>query len=676
MTSLSLQQQVQQLREQIEAHNYAYYVLDNPVVSDAQYDDLYRQLVVLEQSHPELITADSPTQRVGDQPLSGFSPVVHNVPMLSLDNAFSDDELAAFNQRALERLAGVTDITYAAEPKMDGLAVNLRYEHGHLVQAATRGDGAVGEDVTHNVRTIRCIPLKLRGADLPDVLEVRGEVFMSKAALAKINQAQLAKGDKAFANPRNAAAGSLRQLDPKITAQRPLSFFCYGWGAISEDFSLLTRYSQMIEQLHKWGLPTNPLAQVVTGQPGLVAYYNKLLALRDQLDYEIDGIVYKVDNLNWQRQLGFTSKFPRWAIARKFPAQEVWTKLVGIDIQVGRTGALTPVARLEPVAVGGVVVSNATLHNMDEIQRKDVRVGDTVIVRRAGDVIPEVVGAVLSQRPLNTELFSMPHHCPECGSDVVKELDKAVYVCTGGLFCPAQRKRALEHFVSRKAMDIQGLGDKLIAQLVDAGLVQHPDDFYKLNLSQLTALERMAEKSAQNVIDAIETSKNTTLARFIYALGIPEVGEVTAKQLAKHFLTLDAVMSADVAALTDVPDVGEVVANHILHFFQQPHNREVIDGLMNAGICWPKIESPVIAHDSVFAGKTCVLTGTLEKMTREDAKAQLEALGAKVSGSVSAKTDYVIAGDKAGSKLSKAEQLGVRVLTEDAFIALLGETNG
>lgn len=676
MTSLSLQQQVQQLRDQIEAHNYAYYVLDNPVVSDAQYDDLYRQLVALEQTHPELITQDSPTQRVGDQPLAGFSPVVHNVPMLSLDNAFSDDELAAFNQRALERLAGVAEITYAAEPKMDGLAVNLRYENGHLVQAATRGDGAVGEDVTHNVRTIRCIPLKLRGADLPAVLEVRGEVFMSKAALAKINQAQLAKGDKAFANPRNAAAGSLRQLDPKITAQRPLSFFCYGWGAISDDFRLLSRYSEMIEQLHQWGLPTNPLAQVVIGQPGLVAYYNKLLALRDQLDYEIDGIVYKVDNLQSQRQLGFTSKFPRWAIARKFPAQEVWTKLLGIDIQVGRTGALTPVARLEPVAVGGVMVSNATLHNLDEIQRKDVRVGDTVIVRRAGDVIPEVVGAVLSQRPPNAELFSMPHHCPECGSDVVKELDKAVYVCTGGLFCPAQRKRALEHFVSRKAMDIQGLGDKLIAQQVDAGLVQHPDDFYKLKLSQLTALERMAEKSAQNVLDAIEASKNTTLARFIYALGIPEVGEVTAKQLAKHFLTLDAVMRADVAALTEVPDVGEVVANHVLHFFQQPHNREVIDGLLDAGIRWPVIEAPLIAHDSVFAGKTCVLTGTLEKMTREDAKAQLEALGAKVSGSVSAKTDYVIAGDKAGSKLSKAEQLGVRVLTEDAFIALLGESNG
>lgn len=676
MTSLSLQQQVQQLREQIEAHNYAYYVLDNPVVSDAQYDALYRQLVALEQSHPELIQADSPTQRVGDQPLAGFSPVVHNVPMLSLDNAFSDDELASFNQRALERLASVDDIAYAAEPKMDGLAVNLRYENGHLVQAATRGDGAVGEDVTHNVRTIRCIPLKLRGADLPAVLEVRGEVFMSKAALAKINQAQLAKGDKAFANPRNAAAGSLRQLDPKITAQRPLSFFCYGWGAISDDFSPLPRYSEMIEQLHQWGLPTNPLAQVVIGQPGLVVYYNKLLALRDQLDYEIDGIVYKVDNLQWQRQLGFTSKFPRWAIARKFPAQEVWTKLLGIDIQVGRTGALTPVARLEPVAVGGVMVSNATLHNMDEIQRKDVRVGDTVIVRRAGDVIPEVVGAVLSQRPPNTELFSMPHHCPECGSDVVKELDKAVYVCTGGLFCPAQRKRALEHFVSRKAMDIQGLGDKLIAQLVDAGLVQHPDDFYKLKLSQLTALERMAEKSAQNVLDAIEASKNTTLARFIYALGIPEVGEVTAKQLAKHFLTLDAVMRADVAALTDVPDVGEVVANHVLHFCQQPHNREVIEGLLNAGISWPTIEASVITHDSVFGGKTCVLTGTLEKMTREDAKAQLEALGAKVSGSVSAKTDYVIAGDKAGSKLSKAQQLGVRVLTEDAFIELLGESNG
>jgi DNA ligase (NAD+) len=531
----------------------------------------------------------------------------------------------------------------------------------------------VGEDVTHNVRTIRCIPLKLRGAGWPAVLEVRGEVFMTKAALEKINQTQLAQGDKAFANPRNAAAGSLRQLDPTITAKRPLSFFCYGWGELSADWTRPTHYSAMLAYLKDWGLPINPLAEVVQGQPGLVAYYDKLQALRDQLDYEIDGIVYKLDRLDWQVRLGFTSKFPRWAIARKFPAQEVWTPLLGIDVQVGRTGALTPVARLEPVLVGGVMVSNATLHNMDEIQRKDVRIGDRVIVRRAGDVIPEVVGPVLSLRPDHTSLFEMPLHCPECGSDVVKEADKAVYCCTGGLFCPAQRKRALAHFVSRKAMDIQGLGEKLIDQLVSAGLVAHPDDFYQLKLEQLAGLERMALKSAQKVINAIDASKQTTLARFIYALGIPEVGEVTAKQLAKHFGRLDALQNACLTQLIAVPDVGEIVAQHLMQFFAQPHNLEVIEGLLAAGVHWPAIEVAVVAENSAFAGKTCVLTGSLQQLTREQAKAELEALGAKVAGSISAKTDYLIAGEKAGSKLSKAQALGVAVLTEAEFIEILGE---
>ncbi|UQB41332.1 NAD-dependent DNA ligase LigA [Thiomicrospira microaerophila] len=670
---IPIAEQVAQLREQLESHNYAYYVLDEPSISDAQYDALYRQLIALETEHPELITTESPTQRVGGKVKSGFQEVRHTVPMLSLDNAFSDEELAEFNQRVAARLSKQIPLVYAAEPKMDGLAVNLRYQQGRLVQAATRGDGELGEDVTHNVRTIRAIPLKLCGSGWPDVLEVRGEVFMHKAALDKINQAQLERGDRPFANPRNAAAGSLRQLDPTITAQRPLSFFCYGWGQVSDDFKLPACYSEMLDLLKTWGLPINPLASLVEDQAGLVNYYQDLFALRATLPYEIDGIVYKLDRLEGQQALGFTSKFPRWAIARKFPAQEVWTKLLAIDVQVGRTGALTPVARLEPVLVGGVMVSNATLHNMDEIKRRDVRIGDTVIVRRAGDVIPEVVAPVLSQRPENTALFEMPVACPECGSDVVKELDKAVYCCTGGLFCPAQRKRALAHFVSRKAMDIQGLGEKLIDQLVSAGLVAHPDDFYKLNSDELLQLERMASKSAQKVIDAIDASKSTTLPRFIYALGIPEVGEVTAKNLAQHFKTLDALMQASLKQLLSVADVGEIVAHHLIQFFAQAHNLEVIEGLLSAGVSWPLIETPISSLDSVFSGKTCVLTGSLQQMTREQAKAELENLGAKVSSAISAKTDYLIAGEKAGSKLAKAEVLGVNVLTEAEFIELLGE---
>lgn len=669
-----VKQQISELRQQIEAHNYAYFVLNDPVISDAQYDELYRQLLELERKHPELITSNSPTQRVGAEPLAGFQEVSHQVPMLSLDNAFNDAELATFNQRAEARLK-TEQIAYAAEPKMDGLAVNLRYENGVLVQAATRGDGAVGEDVTHNVRTIRCIPLRLYGQGWPQILEVRGEIFISKTAFAKINQAQLEKSEKPFANPRNAAAGSLRQLDPRITAQRPLSFFCYGWGAVSDEFTIPNSYSAMIQQLKEWGLPTNPKSEMVIGSPGLVTYYQQLESARDQLDYEIDGIVYKVDRMDWQATLGFTSRFPRWAIARKFPAQEVWTQLLDIEIQVGRTGALTPVARLEPVQVGGVIVANATLHNLDEIIRKDVRVGDTVIVRRAGDVIPEVVGAVLSQRPENTELFVMPTQCPICESEVIRELDKAAYRCSGGLFCPAQRKRALEHFVSRKAMDIQGLGDKLIEQMTDLGLVEHPDDLYRLEVESIINLERMAEKSAQKVIQAIQKSKKTTLPRFIYALGIPEVGEVTAKQLAQHFSEFELIKHATQEQLIEVPDVGTIVADNIVHFFEQPHNLTVIEGLIAAGIEWPKIEQKPV-QDSKFNQKTCVLTGSLQQLTRDEAKAILEDLGAKVSGSVSAKTDYVIAGQKAGSKLTRAQQLGITVLSEAEFLELVEAHHG
>ncbi|MDG6778026.1 NAD-dependent DNA ligase LigA [Thiomicrorhabdus sp. zzn3] len=672
----SVEQKILALREEIARHNYAYYVLDDPQISDPQYDALYFELVKLEKAHPELITPDSPTQRVGDQPLSGFKSITHAVPMFSLENAFSQDDLASFQKRIQERLPKLDHIEYAAEPKMDGLAINLRYEHGLLVQAATRGDGTVGEDVTHNVRTIQSIPLKLLGQGWPAVLEVRGEVFMSKQAFNRLNQQQLEKGDKAFANPRNAAAGTLRQLDPKITASRHLSFYVYGWGKTSTEWQRPNQYAEVMHQLRAWGLPTNPDAQVVSGIKGMEEYYETLLAKRPQLPYEIDGIVYKLNAINYYEELGFTAKFPRWAIARKFPAEEVWTELLGIDVQVGRTGALTPVARLKPVAVGGVVVSNATLHNQDEIVRKDVRIGDTVIVRRAGDVIPEVVGPVLSKRPNETQLFSMPTNCPECGSEVIKEHDKAVYRCSGGLFCPAQRKRALQHFVSRKAFDIQGLGDKLIEQLTQKDWVKHPDDLFHLTVEQLAGLERMAEKSAQNVIDALDKAKQTTLPRFIYALGIPEVGEVTAKHLAQHFQSLDALMAADETQLLEVSDVGEIVAEQIQTFFNQPHNREVIQGLLDAGVHWPQPEDKDPVSDSPFNGKVVVLTGTLQQMGRSEAKQKLEALGAKVTGSVSAKTDFVIAGEKAGSKLTKAESLGVAVLDEAQWIEMMGEDHG
>lgn len=668
---MSSQQDYLSLIESLNHHSYQYYVLDNPEISDPQYDALYQQLLEIEAQHPDWVVSQSPSQRVGDVPLSEFKSVRHAVAMYSLDNAFSQDDLVAFVDRILEKAPELEEPVFAAEPKMDGLAINIRYEQGELVQATTRGDGQVGEDVTHNIKTIRSIPVRLFGQGWPDVLEVRGEVFMSKSAFNALNERQAEKGGKVFANPRNAAAGSLRQLDAKITAQRHLSFFVYGWGDISRDFTVPALYSEMLAMIGQWGLPLNQHARQVVGVSGIEAYYNDLLSIRPDLPYEIDGIVYKLDDLALQQQLGFTAKAPRWAIARKFPAEEVWTKLLAIDVQVGRTGAITPVARLEPVLVGGVMVSNATLHNMDEIVRKDVRVGDTVIVRRAGDVIPEVVGPVLAQRPDNTVLFEMPLHCPECGSDVVKEMDKAVYRCTGGLFCPAQRKRALQHFVSRKAMDIQGLGDKLIDQLVEADKVHHPDDFYALTVEELASLDRMAQKSAQNVVDGIQASLETTLAKFIYSLGIPEVGEVTAKNLANHFKSLEALQEADYDALITVSDVGDVVAEHLHQFFNQPHNQEVIQGLLDAGMHWPTPETPTASSASPFMDKVVVLTGTLEKMARGDAKALLESQGAKVTGSVSAKTDFLIAGEKAGSKLTKAESLGVTILTEDEWLELM-----
>lgn len=676
-------QKLQALKAELSKLSHAYYVLDMPLASDAHYDSLYAELKTLEKNHPDWITPDSPTQRVGDQPLASFVTIKHAKQMFSLENAFSYDDMQTFVTRIQERFSD-NKLNFVAEPKMDGLAISIRYEDGILVQAATRGDGVNGEDVTHNIRTIKSIPLKLFNtsqnksspqASIPKVLEVRGEVFMSKSVFEKLNNVQQQQQQKLFANPRNAAAGTLRQLDAKIAASRNLSLYLYGWGEISDDFKLPETYEQTLNQFSDWGLPVHPLAKTLTGLQEIERYYQELINQRNSLPYEIDGIVYKLNSIALQQRLGYTSKFPRWAIARKFPAQEVWTQLLGIEIQVGRTGALTPVARLDPVKVGGVMVSNATLHNYDEIQRKDTRVGDCVIVRRAGDVIPEVVGPVIGKRETDLPRYTMPSHCPECGSDVIKEQDKAVYRCSGGLFCPAQAKRALHHFVSRKAMDIQGLGDKLINQLADKSLLKHPNDFYNLKVEQVATLERMALKSATNVINAIEASKNTTLPRFLFALGIPEVGEVTAKNLAQHFKSLDALMNADSEAFIAVEDIGEIVAKHLETFFAQPHNQEVIAALLEAGIHWPEVNSQQAlvqnSEQNPYFEKTVVITGTLENMGRSDAKAQLEAFGAKVTGSVSKKTDFLLAGDQAGSKLTKAQQLGIKVLTEEEFLAQL-----
>ncbi len=656
------------LRDTLNYHNYRYYALDDPEIPDSEYDRLLRELQNLEQQHPELVTADSPTQRVGASALKEFSEVKHLIPMLSLNNAFAAMEVEEFDRRVRERL-NVDDVTYTAEPKLDGLAISILYENGVLKQGATRGDGYTGEDVTQNVRTIHSIPLKLRGTDYPRVLEVRGEVVMTKSGFIALNKAQQAKNEKVFANPRNAAAGSLRQLDPRITATRPLAFYSYGVGQI-QDGTLPAQHSVMLEKLRSWGLRINPEIKVVQGAQGCLDYFTALQQKRNGLDYDIDGVVYKVDSLVQQQQLGFVSRAPRWAVAHKFPAQEEMTILRDIEIQVGRTGALTPVARLEPIFVGGVTVTNATLHNQDEIERKDVRVGDTVIVRRAGDVIPEIVAVVLSKRPLDSKPYQMPTTCPVCGSVAIRFENEAALRCSGGLYCAAQRKEAMKHFASRRAMDIEGLGDKLIDQLVDQGQIKDVSDLYHLSHATLAQMERMGDKSANNIIDALEKSKATTLDRFIYALGIRQVGETTAKTLAQHFGQLPAVMAASEEELLAVPDVGPIVAASITTFFKESHNRDVIEKLRKAGVCWPDVARKP-PDQQPLRNKTFVVTGTLVSMSREEVKVALEALGAKVSGSVSKKTDYVVVGADPGSKAVKAEALGITVLDEEALQKLL-----
>ncbi len=727
------------LREQIDQHNYRYYVLDEPNIPDAEYDRLMRELQALESAHPDLITPDSPTQRVGGAPLSAFTQVVHRMPMLSLDNAFDADEMAAWDKRVRDRLKLSGVVEYAAEPKLDGLAISLRYEDGRLVQAATRGDGTQGEDVTANVRTIKAIPLKLRGDDWPRVVEVRGEVFMPKTGFERLNERARKAGEKTFVNPRNAAAGSLRQLDSRITATRPLAMFCYGLGEVEGDHPAPT-HDQAMARLRGWGLPISPELQVVQGVDGCLAYYADIGRRRDALPYDIDGVVFKVNDYAAQQTLGFVAKAPRWAIAHKFPAQEELTTVEAVEFQVGRTGAVTPVARLTPVFVGGVTVSNATLHNMDEVERKDVRAGDTVIVRRAGDVIPEVVSVVQEHRPAGTEPVVLPSHCPVCGSDVIKPEGEAVARCSGGLYCAAQRKEAVKHFASRKALDIDGLGDKLVEQLIDSDLIHDPADLFDLRLEQIAGLERMAEKSAQNLLNALDAAKQTTLARFLFALGIMGIGEAMAANLARELGSLQAIMAlrladliavkpsqaktfhgwacglglppttplptllgragapkwfteahalmlverfADLGSLCatgpeqvenaptrQIDGVGDVLATQLVTFFHQPHNREVIDKLIAVGVHWEEGQGPAAPERQPLQGKTFVLTGTLSR-PRDEIKTELQALGAKVTGSVSKKTDYVVAGEAAGSKLTKAQALGVTVLDEQGLASLL-----
>jgi DNA ligase (NAD+) len=653
------------LHKELHEHNYRYYVLDEPVISDAEYDRLLRELQDLEVHYPELITPDSPSQRVGAAPLKAFGEVRHEVRMLSLDNAFSDEELGDFDRRVRERLE-VDAVDYAAEPKLDGLAVSLLYEDAVLTRAATRGDGVTGEDITANVRTIASIPLRLAGRGIPATLEVRGEVYISHSGFERLNRQTVNSGQKPFVNPRNAAAGSLRQLDPRVTAARPLEFYCYGVGRVAGGV-LPDRHSDILARLRKWHLRVYEGIGRVHGLEGCMAYYRKLEAARAALPFEIDGVVFKVDRLDQQEILGFVARAPRWAIARKFPAQEEQTRVVGIDVQVGRTGALTPVARLDPVFVGGVTVTNATLHNEDEVHRKDVRVGDTVIIRRAGDVIPEVVSVIRNKRPKGARVFHLPKQCPVCGSAVERVEGEAVARCSGGLFCPAQRREAIKHFASRRAMDIDGLGDKLVDQLVEKGLIQDVSDLYQLEVEQIADLERMARKSATNLVEALEKSEATTLERFIYALGIREVGEATARVLAEEFGELEPLMSADVETLQAVRDVGPVVAQHITGFFREPHNREVIQRLRRAGLNWETVEP---AGPRPLADKTFVLTGTLS-MPRSELKARLQAAGARVSGSVSKKTDYVVAGADPGSKYDKAQALGIKILDEAACLKLL-----
>lgn len=659
--------EILRLREQINEHNYRYHVLDNPLISDAEYDQLFKQLKSLESEHADLVTFDSPTQRVGAAPLKAFSEVQHAIPMLSLDNAFDDQDIFDFDKRIHDRLKSDTPIEYCCEPKLDGLAISLRYKDGLLIQAATRGDGAVGEDVTENIKTIKMVPLRLRGDKVPHIIEVRGEVFISKAGFEKLNQQAAQNNEKIFANPRNAAAGSVRQLDSKITASRPLEIIFYGVGVIEGIQPPDTHY-EMMKLLTTLGLRTNSLAEVVKGAEACIAYYRKLASLRDDLPFEIDGVVCKVNSFSLQEKLGFISRAPRWAIAHKFPAEEVNTIIESVEFQVGRTGALTPVARLKPVHVHGVTVSNATLHNMDEIQRKDIHIGDTVIVRRAGDVIPEVVGVIQARRPKDARKITLPKNCPDCHSSIEQLEGEAVARCTGGLFCSSQRKEMIKHFASRRAINIEGLGDKLIEQLVDKKIISSVADIYLLTREQLENLERMGEKSAQNLLDEIEKSKLTTFARFLYALGIREVGEATSKQLAIHFKTLAALKSATAEDLQSVSDIGPIVAAHIVHFFNEPHNLTVLNKLIEAGVHWQKVEE---GKSLPLAGKTFVITGTLTSLSRDEAKDILEKLGAKVAGSVSSKTSYVVVGADPGSKYDKAKELGVTILDENAFQKLL-----
>ena len=666
---------VDELREQIRHHNYLYHVLDAPEVPDAEYDRLMRELTRLEKEHPDLVTTDSPTQRVGDAPISAFGTVEHRLPMLSLDNAFSEEELRDFSRRVTDRLdlgEDAAEIEYAAEPKLDGAAVSLLYEDGVFVRAATRGDGRTGEDITHNVRTIESVPLKLLGTGYPPTLEVRGEVYMPKAGFEAYNRKAAAAGEKTFVNPRNAAAGSLRQLDPRLTAERPLDMYAYSVGIV-DGGDLPERHSEVLDRLQEWGLRVSPERAVVHGADGCFSYYERLGEIRNDLAYEIDGVVFKVNELRLQRELGFVSRAPRWAIAQKFPAQEEMTIVNGVEFQVGRTGALTPVARLEPVFVGGVTVSNATLHNIDELHRKDVRPGDTVIIRRAGDVIPEVVSVVTSKRPRGARPVDLPENCPVCESHVVREEGEAVARCTGGLFCSAQRIESLKHFVSRKAMDIDGLGAKVIEQLVGIDRVKTPADLFDLSVDELVELERMGQKSAENLVQAVEKARQTTLPRFLFALGIREVGEATAVSLAQYFGRFESLLAADEEELQKVPDVGPVVAKRIVDFFAEPHNLEVIRTLQERGVLWPESDPMQTSADGPLTGKTFVLTGTLSDMTRDEAKEKILALGGKVTGSVSTKTDYLVYGEKAGSKLAKAEKLGVTAISEAEFLDLLAD---
>ncbi len=672
MSADSLQEELQQLKEDLHSHNYRYYVLDDPAIPDVEYDRLMGRLLEIENAHPDWITSDSPSQRVGAAPLLSFSQVKHEVPMLSLDNVFDETGLLDFDRRVRERLDTDADLQYACEPKLDGIAVSLLYRDGVLQRGATRGDGYTGEDITQNIRTISSIPLRLMKKDFPSLLEVRGEIYMPKKAFEKLNAAALANGSKPFVNPRNAAAGSLRQLDSRITATRSLEMCCYGVGQM-EGRKLPPSHSEVLYQLREWGLLINSELAVAEGIQQCLDYYHRLGAKRNSLPYEIDGIVFKVNQLNLQKDLGFVARAPRWAVAHKFPAQEEMTELLDVEFQVGRTGAITPVARLKPVFVGGATVSNATLHNMDEIERLGVHIGDTVIIRRAGDVIPKVVKVVEEKRPADVRPIKLPDACPVCGSPIMRDEQEAAARCTGGLICEAQRKEAIKHFASRKAMDIDGLGDKLVEQLVDEKLINTVADLFSLNQPQLAALDRMGDKSADNLLRALEKSKHTSLARFLYALGIREVGEATALNLAEHFGSLAKIMAADIDTLQEVADVGPVVARRVVEFFAQASNRDVIEQLRLAGITWE--EKEIINNgDSAsqpLAGLTFVLTGTLESMSRDEAKERLQRLGAQVSGSVSKKTAHVVAGPGAGSKLTKAESLGVNVMDEQALLDLL-----